>query len=88
MFSCCSSEFTVFVLGILGGQCGAVLQGHPVLSGIQTIVTERPAHRPLSKTGPHTCRQFLQQGPDLIFFSVMFAKNFKNEKAIVDPFFL
>lgn len=25
---------------ILGGQCGAVLQGRPLLSGVQTIVTE------------------------------------------------
>lgn len=55
---------------IVGGQCGAVLQGRPLLSGVQTIVTERPAHRPLSKTGPHTRCQLLQQGPGPLLLSV------------------
>lgn len=75
----CSSEYTVCVLFVLGGQRGAVLQGRPVLSGVQTFVTERPAHRPLSKTGPHTRCQFLQQGLWPILFSVNFYdKNFKK----------
>lgn len=56
-------RLSVCVVFTTGGQRGAVLQGHPLLSGVQTVVTERPAHRPLSKTGPHTRRQLLQQGP-------------------------
>lgn len=47
---------------IPGGECGAVLQGHPVLSGVQAVVTERPAHRALSPVGPHPGRELLQQG--------------------------
>lgn len=42
----------LFLLDV-GGKCGALLQGCPVLPGVQTVAAERPAHRPLSSTGPH-----------------------------------
>lgn len=45
-----------------GGQRGAVLQGRPLLPGVQAAASERPAHRAVAQTGPHACCQLLQQG--------------------------
>lgn len=45
-----------------GGQCGALLQSHPVLPGIQALVTEWFAHSAFTQTGPLPCCHLLQQG--------------------------
>lgn len=50
----------VLVFFTTGGQRGALLQGCSLLSGVQTLVTERPADRPFSQTGPHTCCHLFQ----------------------------
>ncbi len=54
----------LYFLCCLGGQRGTVLQSNPVLSGVQALVTERPAHSPFPETGSLTCRQLLQQGTE------------------------
>lgn len=46
----------------VGGQRGAVLQSHPVLSGVQALVTEWFTDSAFPQTGPLPRRQLLQQG--------------------------
>lgn len=53
-----------YFLFCLGGQRGTVLQSNPVLSGVQALVTERPAHSSFPETGSLSCRQLLQQGKE------------------------
>lgn len=45
-----------------GGQRGAVLQSHPVLSGVQALVTERLTDGSVPQTGPLARCQLFQQG--------------------------